>query len=75
MAGMRVEVLELHAGQPVRMRYSFDVPLEDSSLVWLQSTPRGLKRLALPEVGKSVRLLPPSMPDLDLQQRAAATAR
>jgi hypothetical protein len=62
VAGMQVEVLETSAGQPTRMRFTFDVPLEDPSLVWLQSTPRGLTRLTLPPPGATLRLPRPAMP-------------
>jgi hypothetical protein len=66
LPGLAVSVLETAFGQPVRMRYTFDVPLEDESLLWLQSGPRGLQRLELPAVGQSVQLPPPMPPDVNL---------
>jgi hypothetical protein len=62
VAGMQVEVLETSEGQPTRMRYSFDVPLEDESMVWLKSTAHGLDRLELPQPGATLRLPRPAMP-------------
>jgi hypothetical protein len=70
VAGLRVEVLALTHGQPSRLRCRFDVPLEDSSLVFLESTSAGLKRLALPRVGTSAQLAAPVMPDLGTLLRA-----
>jgi hypothetical protein len=61
--GMRVDVLELLQGQPVRMRYRFDVPLEDRSLVFVQSAPTGLRPLVLPAPGETLLLAPPAPPD------------
>lgn len=64
LPGLTVEVLALHERQPVRMRYTFDVPLEDESLLWLESGPRGLRRLSLPQVGASAVLPAPVLPEI-----------
>jgi hypothetical protein len=74
IAGMQVTVLALTDGQPVHMRYRFDLPLDDERLVFVQSTPEGLRRFALPPLGTRERLLPPAMPDLTLVQQAAHPA-
>jgi hypothetical protein len=62
---MRVDVLATNAGQPVHTRFTFDVPLEDTRLLWLQATAAGLRRLNLPPVGNALRLPPPSPPGLE----------
>jgi hypothetical protein len=46
------------------MRYTFDVSLDDPSLLFLASTERGLTRMALPPPGASLILPAPEMPDL-----------
>jgi hypothetical protein len=65
LAGLSIEVLALERAQPVRMRYRFDRPLEDSSLLFLDSTPVGLRRLLLPRPGYSITLPAQSYPDID----------
>jgi len=62
LPGLRIYVLATNAGQPVHTRYTFDVPLEHPSLLWLLSTETGLRRLQLPPVGRALRLPAPSMP-------------
>jgi hypothetical protein len=64
IAGMQVEVLATRKSQPSRMRYTFDVSLDDPSLLFLASTERGLTRMALPPSGASLILPAPEMPDL-----------
>lgn len=64
LPGLRVEVLETRLGQPARMRYRFDEPLDSPSLVFLHSTPIGLRRVVLPPPGASVDLPAPQMPDM-----------
>jgi hypothetical protein len=61
---MQVEVLATRKSQPSRMRYTFDVSLDDPSLLFLASTERGLTRMALPPPGASLILPAPEMPDL-----------
>lgn len=75
VSGMRVEVLETRDGQPVHMRYRFDVPVEDPGLVFVHSTPQGLQRIALPMIGERVRLAPPTMPDMLLLTPPSAARR
>jgi hypothetical protein len=64
LPGLRVDVLATNAGQPVHTRYSFDVPLEHPSLLWLHSTSAGLRRLQLPSVGTALQLPTPVLPRL-----------
>jgi hypothetical protein len=64
VAGMDVTVLQTHQGQPTHMRFRFDVPLESEQLVFVESTTKGLQRLALPAVGESIQLPRPVMPNL-----------
>lgn len=73
--GMNVEVLETRAGQPVRMRYRFDVPLEHPSLVFVKSTTRGLQTLAPPRIGTRLKLEKPTMPDIERLERTTAERR
>jgi hypothetical protein len=63
LSGLRVEILAIHDGQPIQLRYRFDVALEDPSLLWLESTPTGLRRLALPLPGQTRVVAAPAMPD------------
>jgi hypothetical protein len=63
-AGMQVEVLATRKAQPSRMRYTFDVSLDDPSLLFLASTEHGLARISLPPAGSSMILPAPEMPDL-----------
>jgi hypothetical protein len=62
--GMQVTLLELAEGQPVHLRYRFDLPLDDERLVFVQSVPQGLRRFTLPPLGTRMRLPPAAMPDL-----------
>ena len=64
LPGMTVELLELLDGQPLRLRYTFDVPLEHASLLWLESGPGGLRRLSLPPAGATAVLPAPVLPEL-----------
>ena len=72
--GMHVEVRKVHAGQPVLMRFRFDVPVDDPSLVFVESTPLGLRRLTLPAIGTRLRLAAPTMPDHNVFERARREA-
>lgn len=60
--GMRVTVLEAPGGEPLQLRFEFERSLDDPRFVFLHATPRGLVRIALPPVGKKVRLPPPAVP-------------
>ncbi|MCB9795909.1 MAG: hypothetical protein H6741_24705 [Alphaproteobacteria bacterium] len=62
LEGLDVEVLELGAQGPVRLRVRFPAPLEDPSLVFLSWQEGHLRRLALPGVGESLRLERPDTP-------------
>jgi hypothetical protein len=66
VAGMDVTVVETHQGQPTHMRIQFDVPLESEELAFVHSTSRGLEHLALPQVGGTLQLPAPTMPNLFL---------
>lgn len=74
IAGMQVTVLALAEGQPVHMRYRFDLPLDDERLVFVHSTVQGLRRFGLPPIGRRERLPPPAMPDLSRISQVSPTA-
>jgi hypothetical protein len=54
--GLLVTVLQTRNGGASRMLFAFDRPLEDPSLVFLISSPRGLVRFAVPPVGGRVEI-------------------
>ena len=54
--GMTAEVVRMQSGKPQAVRFTFEVPLEDDSLVFLNTTDRGMRRVELPEVGERIRL-------------------
>jgi hypothetical protein len=57
LTGMRAEVLELTAdGRPAATRFTFDVPLEDPSLRWVQWTDVEVEPLELPPIGGSITI-------------------
>lgn len=61
-----VEVVHLHpSGGPDAVRFSFDRPLDDPSLVFLAAGPDGLHPFALPEPGRATAVPPPELPGLD----------
>jgi hypothetical protein len=62
--GMRATVLELDDDRPTAVRFDFDVPLEDPSLLFVHPMPRGIVRFPIPAVGKSVEVPPPVIPAL-----------
>lgn len=51
VGGMRVRVLALVNGQPKAIRVTFDVPLEDPSLLFVLPTGNGIRPFPLPAVG------------------------
>lgn len=62
LSGMRVEVLETTAeGRPVAARFTFDVPLEDSSLRWLRWREGQFEAFTPPRVGEETILSPPPL--------------
>jgi hypothetical protein len=62
LPGLDVEVLATDHGNPWRMRFRFERELEDPKLVFLEARPEGLRRLALPPIGQSVRLPRAALP-------------
>jgi hypothetical protein len=57
VAGMTAEVEEVTPdGRPRRVRFRFDVPLEDPSLVWVTWEGSGYVRTAPPAVGEKARV-------------------
>jgi hypothetical protein len=61
VGGMRVKVLALLRGAPKAIRVSFDVPLEDPSLLLVQPTSKGLHQFHIPSVGQSVIIPTPGL--------------
>lgn len=70
--GLQIEVLAIEQAQPVRMRYRFEARLDDESLLFLQSTPIGWRRLVLPPPGQSITLPAPAFPVVKNLQRIVA---
>lgn len=66
MPGLEVLVEKVRDGNPAIMHFTFDRPLEDPSLWFLESTVDGLKRFTMPKVGETVRLRRPIYRDLRL---------
>lgn len=66
MPGLDVLVERVRDGNPALMQFTFDRPLEDPGLWFLESTVDGLKRVTLPKVGETVRLRRPIYRDLRL---------
>lgn len=57
LTGMTAEVLELaDEGWPAKVAFHFDVPLEDSSLVWVKYENRAFVLTMPPAVGETVEL-------------------
>jgi hypothetical protein len=56
VAGCRITVLEMDGPWPTRVRFEFDVPLDDPDLVLLTLREGTLKRLRPPPVGERVTL-------------------
>jgi hypothetical protein len=64
LPGLRIEVKSTDGHQPRRVRFTFDRPLEDHSLLWLEATPAGLRKLALPAPGEIRTVMPPVLSEL-----------
>lgn len=64
LPGLRVRVTRAAQGNPVWARFGFDRSLDDPRLVLLHSTPRGLRRVAMPPLGETLRVGRPVMRDL-----------
>ena len=57
LTDMTVEILSLTEDQrPLRTRFTFLLPLDDPSLLFLEWKNQGFARFALPAIGESVRL-------------------
>ncbi len=57
IAGMRAEIISLTADRrPYEVAFTFDVPLEDSSLRWLQYKDGDFVPFSPPSVGQTIRL-------------------
>ena len=57
LTGMTAKVLTLTSdGRPDQVSFTFDVPLEDSSLRWLWWDERGFAPFVPPSVGETVEL-------------------
>jgi len=50
------EILATDAGNPYRLRVRFDRALDDPRLVFLHAFPEGIRRIALPAQGETLRL-------------------
>jgi hypothetical protein len=59
---MRVTILELFEGRPRRIRFEFDRPLEDPSLLFMVPARDGYHRFELPAVGDARVVPPPTIP-------------
>jgi len=64
LGGLKVTVLETNGKHIQLISIEADVPLDDRSLLFVMSTPSGLRRFVMPPVGRVVRLPPPSPPML-----------
>lgn len=63
---LTARVVHLHAsGRPDAVRFTFDRPLDDPSLVFLAAGPDGLHPFALPVPGRAAALPPPELPGLE----------
>jgi hypothetical protein len=64
MPGLDVLVEQVREGNPSLMHFTFDRPLEDPSLWFLESTMDGLKRWQPPKIGETTRVKRPVYRDL-----------
>lgn len=62
--GLRVRVLKTFRGNPVRVRFGFEVAADHPSHVFLYPGRAGLMRVAVPAVGAAARFAPPHAPRL-----------
>ena len=56
LRGLAVQVLQTLHGQPYRMRFEFDHPLEDPRYLFVHATPAGLQPIQPPPLGETIRL-------------------
>jgi hypothetical protein len=54
VGGMRVKILATLHGRPKAIRATFDVPLEDPSLLFVRPTGSGIRPFEIPELGRSM---------------------
>jgi hypothetical protein len=59
-----VEVLASHDGQPTTTRFRFSKSLDNPRLMFVQPTPKGIERVALPPSGTEAVVPAPVMPAL-----------
>lgn len=75
LEGLAIRIVKVDGdGRPVRVRYRFDVPVDDPSLVFLLATKRGLIRYPIGPVKATMPIPPAMLPlvlDLEAQDRAA----
>jgi hypothetical protein len=64
MPGLDVLVEQVRDGNPALMHFTFDRPLEDRSLWFLEATMDGLRRWDVPKVGETIRVKRPVYRDL-----------
>lgn len=73
--GLSITIVKVDGdGRPLRVRYRFDVPVDDPSLVFLLATKRGLIRYPMGPVKATMPIPPATLPlvlDLEAQDRAA----
>jgi hypothetical protein len=73
--GLAVRIVKVDGdGRPVRVRFRFDVPVDDPSLVFLLATKRGLIRYPIGPIKATMPIPPAMLPlvlDLEAQDRAA----
>jgi hypothetical protein len=62
---MRVTILELLEGKPRRVRFEFDRPLEDPSLLFMVPARAGYDRFEMPVVGEARVVPPPTIPSAE----------
>jgi hypothetical protein len=76
LEGLAIRIVKVDGdGRPVRVRFRFDVPVDDPSLVFLLATKRGLIRYPMGPVNATMpipRAMLPLVLDLEAQDRAGA---
>ncbi|MCA9652414.1 MAG: hypothetical protein H6712_11820 [Myxococcales bacterium] len=61
--GLRIEVLRVDGdGRPVKVRYAFETPVDDGSIVFLLMTKRGMIRYPMGPVGATMMIPPAQLP-------------
>jgi hypothetical protein len=62
--GLSIAIVSLRDGKPDTVRFTFAHKLEDPEYVFVASTARGIRRIALPPVGGTLSLPPAQLPEL-----------